>query len=389
MKKKIVILGSTGSIGKTLLDILYKDKEKFNILLLTANKNHKSLLQQAKKFKVKNLIITNPKSYKILKEKISGSNIKVFNDFEKYKLVFKYKADYVMSAITGIEALKPTIDIVKHTKKIAIANKESIICGWNLIKKEIKKYKTEFVPIDSEHFSIWSLLNNKLDCSNIIEKIFITASGGPFYKYPLDKFSSITPRLALNHPNWNMGKKISIDSSTMMNKVFEVIEAKNIFNLSYKQIYILTHQSSYLHAIVKFNNGIIKLLIHDTSMKIPIFNSIYKNSKKSIKSNDLQVDKLNNLNLQLINQHRFPSIKILKLLPKKHSLFETVILSSNDELVKLFLEGKIKFNEISHLILKIAKKGEFIKYKKISPRNIDEIIKLSKFVRLKTNSLSI
>ena len=154
----------------------------------------------------------------------------------------------------------------------------------------------------------------------------------------------------------------------MMNKVFEVIEAKNIFNLSYKQIYILTHQSSYLHAIVKFNNGIVKLLIHDTSMKIPIFNSIYNDIRKSIKSKDLQIEKLNNLNLQSVNQNRFPSIKILKLLPKKHSLFETVILSANDELVKLFLEGKIKFNEISDLILKIGKMGEFIKYKKISPK---------------------
>ena len=187
-----------------------------------------------------------------------------------------------MSAITGFQGLKPTLDIIKFTKVIAIANKESIICGWSLIKKNLNKYKTKFIPVDSEHFSIWSLIDNTKYKN--FEKIYLTASGGPFRILPLNRFKKITPNKALKHPNWSMGKKISIDSATMMNKVFEVIEAKKIFDLNYIQLEILIHPQSYLHAIVKFNNGLTKLLVHDTKMEIPIFNSIYYEENQKIKS---------------------------------------------------------------------------------------------------------
>ena len=163
-----------------------------------------------------------------------------------------------MSAISGIDGLLPTHKIINRTKLIAIANKEAIICGWPLIKKELKKHKTEFIPVDSEHFSIFSLLNDK--DKNDIEKIFITASGGPFRNLPKKKFKKVKLRDALKHPNWQMGKKITIDSATMMNKVFEVIEAKNIFNSNYNKISILIHPKSYVHAIIKFKNGLSKFL---------------------------------------------------------------------------------------------------------------------------------
>ena len=160
MKRKIAILGSTGSIGKTLLDIIAKDKKNFDVHLLTANNDYKTLLKQAKKFKVKNLIITNRENYELLKKKTKKLNIKIFNNFEKLDKIFKFKVDYVMSSIVGIAGLEPTIKIIKFTKKIVIANKESIICGWNLIKKELKKNKTKFIPVDSEHFSLWFGLQN-------------------------------------------------------------------------------------------------------------------------------------------------------------------------------------------------------------------------------------
>ena len=185
-KKKIAILGSTGSIGKTLLKIIKKDKKDYEIVLLSADVNYKELLKQAKYFKVKNLIITNQDSYlKIKKDKYS-KNIQIFNNFNNFKKIFKKKINYTMSSITGIQGLKPTIDIIKYSKKIAIANKESIICGWNLIEKNLKKYKTQFIPVDSEHFSIWYALR----CTDIqlVDKIYITASGGPFLNLPLNKF---------------------------------------------------------------------------------------------------------------------------------------------------------------------------------------------------------
>jgi len=387
MIKRIVILGSTGSIGKTLIKVLEKEKTKIKILLLSANNNYKELLRQVKIFNVRNIIITNKASFQIVKKILKNKKVKVFNDFLSFEKIFNVKkVDYTMSAISGLEGLKPTLDIIKFTKNIAIANKESIICGWPLILKNLQKYKSNFIPVDSEHFSILSLIDGD---NSGIEKIFITASGGPFNKYPLNKFKSITPKLALNHPNWQMGKKISIDSATMMNKVFEVIEAKKIFNIDYKKLFILVHPNSYVHAIVKFSNGLTKILIHDTNMSIPIFNSLYRNTNKIIKSDDLNINKLNNLDFQKIDYKRFPVVKVLNLLPQNHSLFETVIVSANDKLVDLFLNKKIKFLDISRVLFKVLNTKEFKKYKLITPTNIAHIERLSKYVSLKIDSLCV
>ena len=381
MKKKIAILGSTGSIGKNLLEIVKKNKKEIEIVLLTANKDYKNLLLQAKKFNVKNLIITNPESYEKLKNKTIRSNIKIYNNFENLEKILKTRIDYVMNSIIGIDGLQPTLNIIKFTKKIAIANKESIICGWNLIKRKCNKSKTEFIPIDSEHFSLWMGIRSQ-QYQNI-EQIFITASGGPFINKSLKSFKNIKISEALKHPTWKMGKKISIDSATMINKVYEVIEAKNIFNIPYDKIQILTHPKSYVHAIVKFNNGIIKLIAHDTTMKIPIFNSIYLNEKKNIKSGNLNLNHLNSLKLKKVDLKKFPMIKILQKLPVNTSLFETVIVAANDTLVDLFLNKKIKFLEIQKLLFEIIKDKKFIKFKKIHPRNVSEILILNNYVRSK------
>tara|TARA_B100001063_G_scaffold196715_1_gene188738 strand:+ start:305 stop:1465 length:1161 start_codon:yes stop_codon:yes gene_type:complete len=384
-KKKIAILGSTGSIGKTLIKIINKDYKSFEVVLLTANKDYSTLLKQAKKFNVKNLIITNSKSYKILKKKCRRLNINVFNNYEILDKIFKKKIDYVMSSISGLEGLVPTFKIIKYTKNIAIANKEAIICGWNLIKKELLKNNTKFIPVDSEHFSVWYGLKNNND---LIERIYLTASGGPFLKLPLAQFKKIKLQDALNHPNWKMGKKISIDSATMMNKVFEIIEAKNIFNLKYNDLSILTHPQSFVHAIIKFKNGLIKIIAHKTSMEIPIFNTLYSNSK-ILKTNELDIKYINNLEFFKLDIKKYPVVKILNDLPNKSSLFETVIVSANDQLVDLYLRNKINFTKISNTMLKIIKLREFIKYKKNHPKSVQEIINLSTYVRLKVNSICI
>tara|TARA_B110000003_G_scaffold275642_1_gene318867 strand:+ start:530 stop:1693 length:1164 start_codon:yes stop_codon:yes gene_type:complete len=387
MKKKIVILGSTGSIGKNLLEIINKDKKKFKIELLTAKKNYKILLKQAKNFKVNNLIITDKKFYNIAKLKNDNKNIKIYNNFDDLKKIFKSKIDYTMSAIIGLDGLLPTFKMIRFTKKIAIANKESIICAWNIIKKELDKNKTKFIPVDSEHFSIWYALKNNLNKN--VKKINLTASGGPLLNYPLNKFSKLKISQVLKHPNWKMGKKITIDSSTMMNKVFEIIEAKKIFNLPYTRLSILIHPSSYVHALLEFNDGLVKVIVHDTTMKIPIFNTLYDFGQKKIKSQKLDLKKLNNLNLTKVNHSKFPIIKILKKLPKNDSLFETVLVSINDELVNLFLQKKIKYTDISKKLLLFINRNEFQKYKLISPRSISEIINLNEYVRFKVKTKGI
>ena len=386
--KKIIIFGSTGSIGTSLLNIIKKDKKNFNVRLISANKNYKKLIKQAIIFNVKNLIITDKTSFLKAKKLIKNKNINIYNNFSSFKKIFKNdKVDYTMSAITGFQGLKPTVDIIKFTRVIAIANKESIICGWNLIKKELRKYKTMFIPVDSEHFSIWSLIiNNKY---KNLEKIYLTASGGPFRKLPLNQFKNITQKKALKHPNWSMGKKISIDSATMMNKVFEIIEAKKIFDFRYDQLEILIHPESYLHAIVKFDNGLTNLLIHDTSMEIPIGNSLYYGENFKIKSNQLNIKILNNLNLKKVDVKRYPLIKILSNLSNKDSLFETVIVSANDNLVNKFLKNEIKFTDISKKLSKIIKLKEFKKFTKINPKSVNEIEKLADYVSLKINNSSV
>ena len=355
MKKKIAILGSTGSIGKTTFNIFKKNKNDFEIILLTTNRNVKILLKQAYFFNVKNLIITDKKKFLETKKKLSKEKIKVFNNFDDLNKIFKNKIDYTMSSISGLNGLIPTMRIIRFTRNIAIANKESIICAWNLIKAELVKRKTNFIPVDSEHF-------------------------------PLNKFNKISIKSALKHPNWSMGEKISIDSATMMNKVFEVIEAKNIFDLDYKQLSILIHPKSYVHTIVKFNNGLTKILVHDTNMKIPIFNSIYMNENKNLISNKLDLKVLNNLCFDIIDKKRFPAVKILELLPRQISLFETILVTINDILVNKFLNNEIKFNDISKYLIKFANNKEYLKFKKMMPKNIDHIIELSNIVSLNINS---
>ena len=379
MKKKIAILGSTGSIGKTLVEIIKKDKKNFEIVLLSAEENYKELLKQAKFFKVKNIVINNKASYLKIKKDRYSKKVKIFNNFNNFNKIFKKKIDYVMSSISGIEGFKPTIEIIKYTKKIAIANKEAIICGWDLIEKELKKNKTDFIPVDSEHFSIWYALKdiNK----QLIDKIYLTASGGPFLNKPL-KLNNIKIKQAIKHPNWKMGKKISIDSATMMNKVFEIIEAKKIFKIPYKKLSILIHPKSYVHAIIKFKNGLTKIVVHDTNMKIPIFNSLYS-SNNSINSKKLDFKILNNLDLKNINHKRFTVIKILNKLPEKSSLYETILVSINDKLVELFLDNKIKFTDISKKMHNILNLNDLKKYKMIKPKKIVEIINLSKKVKNK------
>ncbi len=387
MKKKVAILGSTGSIGKTLIEIIINDKKNFDVVLLAAKKNSKALINQAKLLNVKNIIISDKKSYSNLLSKNRNKNIQIFNDYENLDKILKTKIDYVMNSISGLEGLKPTLQIIKHTKKIAIANKESIICGWNLINKELKQYKTNFIPIDSEHFSIWSLIKNSSQDS--IDKIIITASGGPFLNKSNSQLKKIKPSDAIKHPNWKMGKKISIDSATLMNKIFEVIEAKKIFNIKFNKFKIFIHPKSYIHAIVKFKNGLIKIIAHDTDMKIPIFNSIYINQNNQILSKDIDFKVLNNLNLQEVNSKKFPVIKLLKKIPENESLYETLLVSMNDELVDLFLKKQISFQNISKNLIKYLNLYKFAKYKRQKPINLGQIVKLNNFVRLKTKNLSI
>ena len=382
MIKTVSILGSTGTIGKSLLNIIASDKKNFQIVLLTADKNHKLLIKQAKKFKVKNLIITNRKSYEILKDKLKkNKSINIFNNYNCFNKIFKKKIYYVMSSISGINGLPPTLKIIKYTQNIAIANKESIIVAWNLISKELKKNSTNFVPVDSEHFSIWYGLNNYRSSS--IDKIYLTASGGPFLNYDYKKLKNIEPKDALKHPKWKMGKKISIDSSTLMNKIFELIEAQKLFNIPKEKIDIIIHPNSLVHAIIELKNGLIKFIYHETSMKVPLANAIFAGKlniddfyKKNKKTDIL----LENLSFEKVKKKNFPIIKIKNRITEYPST-PIIINAVNELLVNLFLTKKLPYLSITKTILYILNDYNYRKYAIKKPKNIKEIVKIDTWAR--------
>ena len=350
---KIAILGSTGSIGLTALNIVRKNKKNFKIILLSTNSNVNRVFNQAKEFKVKNIIITGKKINNSWKKKFKKNSINIFYDFKNFKLILKNKLDYTLNSISGIDGLEPTINIIKFTKKIAIANKEAIICGWNLINKELIKNKTKFIPVDSEHFSIFKLINN--ENKQLINKIIITASGGPFLNKK-DNFKKIKIKDALNHPNWKMGKKISIDSANLMNKVFEVIEACKIFNFSKNKYRIVIHPQSYVHSIVRFKNGLIKMILYNTDMKIPISNTLYekKNSILKIKRLKVKINVIKNL----LKKYKIKKINCLKIDTEGYE--KTILIdffkNINNRIYPKFLiiehNNDQNYNKIDNLILR-------------------------------------
>ena len=384
---KIAILGSTGSIGKSTLDVIRKDKNFFEVVFLSANNNYKKLIQQAKEFNVKNILIKNQIFHERTERSLKNSKTKVYSGDISLTNIISKKLDYTMAAIVGVAGLQPTIDAIKISKTVALANKESIICGWEILSKLIKKYKTKILPVDSEHFSIMELTKDISD--EEVEEIIITASGGPFLNIPQNKLNYVKPTQAINHPNWKMGKKISIDSANLMNKVFEVIEACRIFKFNKKKYRIMIHPQSYVHSIIRFKNGLIKMILYNTDMKIPISNTLYgrKNHVLNVKKIDARI--LSKLSFQNVNTKRFPSIKLINKCLNLGFLAPTIVNASNEVLVNLFLNKKIGFLNIVKIINKIFRDKDFKKYAKRKPESIKDIQITDNWARLKTLAMCV
>ena len=375
MRKKICILGSTGSIGISTLEIISKDKKNFDVILLSGNSNFKLLISQALKFKPKYIYSNNFFLTKKIKYFCKKNKIIIISDLNKLK---KIKFDITISAISGIAGLLPTLNIIKFSKKILIANKESIICGWKFINKELKKYNCFFTPIDSEHFSISNLIQNKN--KNLIKNIYLTASGGPFFNKKLN-LNKVTPTQAVKHPNWKMGKKISVDSANLMNKILEIIEASLIFNLPLNKFKIIIHPQSLIHAIIEFRNGLSSMLYHNNDMKIPIANSLYDNfymNKENI--NKFCFEK--KLSFFPPNIKKFSSIKILGLNKILNETGFILINVLNEILVERFLNNKILFTDIVYKLRVILNSNlvkNYLKNNRI--RRINDVFKAYNFAR--------
>ena len=340
------------------------------------------MAEQAKQFNVKNVLIKNKKFHLKIKNLLKKTKTRVYSGEVSIKNIVSMKLDYTMSAVVGLAGLQPTIDAIKISKTVALANKETIICGWQILSKLIKKYKTKIVPVDSEHFSIMELtqgVNNEE-----IEEIIITASGGPFLNIPLRKLKKIKPKQAINHPNWKMGKKISVDSANMMNKVFEVVEAHRLFKFDKSKYKIMIHPQSYVHSIIRFKNGLTKMVLYNTDMKIPISNTLYKSKNNFFKTPNLEIKRLNNLNFQKANPKTFPSINLLNKCFTSGFSTPIIINAANEVLVDLFLKGKIEFLDIVKMINRILKVQDFKKYAKKNANSVKSIKIIDNWARLKT-----
>ena len=372
MKKKLLLLGSTGSIGKSSLNIIRNYKSKLAIVALSTNKNIRLIVKQSKEFKVKNLIINDYESYKKILNFGLNKKIRIFNNISDFLNKNKIKFDVTIVGISGFDGLDPTLKVIPYSKNLSSANKESIICGWKFINRRLKKYKTNFIPLDSEHFSIWSLIKNSNN--KMISKIYLTASGGPFLNKSKSKIRNAKVSDVIKHPNWNMGHKISVDSATLMNKLFELIEASKIFNLPINKFDVIIHPKSYVHALVNFKNGLSKILIHDTQMEIPIFNSIFYQTSEVYKINrDINFQNLNGKTFIKPNNSTFPLLKLINGYKSKDSFYEIILVTVNDYFVTKFLNGNINFQKMQIKMLKKLKDPYLSKYYNKHPKKINDI----------------
>ena len=375
--KTIAILGSTGSIGKSVLEIVQKTK-KLDVFLIYANKNYSKIISQVKIFKPKIVIINNSEVYFKIKKKFKNKKIIFLNNSYNLKKYFK-NIDITVSAIPGIAGLEPTINFIKFSKKMLLANKESIVCGWELIKENAKKYKTKLAPIDSEHFSIGQLI--KKYSNDEIKKIYITASGGPFLKLDKNKFKSIKPKDAIKHPKWKMGKKISVDSATLMNKVLELTEALKLFPFRIDKYEIIIHPQSLIHAIVKLTNGTMIFLYHEPDMKIPIANALFDNfNYLDFLKNGKKINTIQDLNFFPVNKEKFP---VINLIPKMNSSKSgpIIINAANEIFVDQFLKNNMHFDRISSYLKLVLKNKNYIKTSNMLSNSIKNIYKIDSWSR--------
>ncbi len=358
MKKRIIILGSTGSIGKNALKIVNHLKDEFELVAIAANSNVKDLIEQINTFKPEGAGIFDERHHKNLSENVN-SKCRIFSGQRGIRaLVREHEADIVVNSIVGAAGLLPTLDSIESGKSVALANKESLVVAGKLVMAEAKKNNVEILPVDSEHSAIWQCLIGE-NYSNI-KNIILTASGGPFLKRNIDTYESITVEEALDHPNWDMGNKITIDSATLMNKGFEFIETHWLFGIPGDRIKIMIHPQSIVHSMVEFNDGSIKAQIGIPDMRIPIqFALTYPERKKGTVDNRSLFNSMQ-LEFEQPDLEQYPCLRLAIQALKVSGTAPAVLNAANEMAVNAFLRKEIKFTEIPVLIERTVKNHDVI-----------------------------
>lgn len=360
-KKKIAILGSTGSIGTQALEIAREQKDQLQIEVLTANSNADLLIAQAKEFNPNHVVIADESKYLYVKEALANDDIKVFAGSKSIADVMEItSADTVLTAMVGYSGLLPTIKAIQNKKRIALANKETLVVAGELITQLCEENKVNLIPVDSEHSAIFQCLVG--EDLNTIDKIILTASGGPFRGKKRSDLAEVTKAQALKHPNWSMGAKITIDSATLMNKGLEVIEAKWLFGVKGSQIEAVVHPQSIIHSMVEFNDGSIKAQMGLPDMKLPIHYAFFFPERVTTDFKRLSFKEMNTLTFEEPDQDTFRNLALAYHAMDKGGNMACILNAANEIAVEAFLHDKIKFLEIAELNEKCMQQVSFIKH---------------------------
>lgn len=373
--KKVAILGSTGSIGTQTLEVISHIKDQFKVEVLSAHSNYNLLIEQAKKFKPKTIIFGDSSKSKILEKNLNNEEIDILYGEDSLNNFFKYSdPDIVLTALVGKSGLLPTINAINNNINIALANKETLVIAGDIIRKLCKENNVDILPVDSEHSAIYQCLIGEKYKN--IEKIILTASGGPFRGKSIDELKYVKKEDALNHPNWEMGNKISIDSSTLMNKGLEVIEAKHLFNIDINSIEVVVHPQSIIHSMVEFNDGSIKAQLGDPDMKLPIQFALGYPERLKNNFKKFNFLKNNNLTFEKPCLKTFNNLKLAFEAGKKGGNSPCILNASNEVVVEAFLKEKIDYLDMTKFIEESLNKISYI-----ATPNLEQLIETDLITR--------
>ena len=374
-KRTIAILGSTGSIGTQTLQVVEEHPDKFEVYAITANTRVDELIQQARKFMHEAVVIADDSKYPKLKEALADLPIKVYGGYESICQIVESKPiDIVVTAMVGFSGLRPTINAIKAGKAIALANKETMVVAGELINELAMKHQTPILPVDSEHSAIFQCLAGEMN--NKVEKLILTASGGPFRTFTKEQLEHVTVQQALKHPNWSMGAKITIDSASMMNKGFEVMEAKWLFGVGAEDIEVVVHPQSVIHSMVQFGDGAIKAQLGTPDMRLPIMYALTYPNRLHSSFDRLDWNSLKELTFEKPDLERFPNLQHAYTALAQGGNMPCVVNAANEICVAAFLNDRIKFSAMPHLIERAMQQAHFI-----HKPTLDDYLETDKAVR--------
>ena len=374
-KRQIAILGSTGSIGTQTLQVVEEHPECFEVYAITANTRVDELIAQARKFMPEAVVIADETKYQQLKEALNDLPIKVYAGYEAIcQIVESGPIDIVVTAMVGFSGLRPTINAIKAGKAIALANKETMVVAGELINALAMEHKTPILPVDSEHSAIFQCLAGEMH--NKVEKLILTASGGPFRTFTKEQLEHVTKEQALKHPNWSMGAKITIDSASMMNKGFEVMEAKWLFGVAAKDIEVVVHPQSVIHSMVQFEDGAIKAQLGTPDMRLPIMYALTYPSRLTSSFGRLDWNSIKEFTFEKPNLEVFPNLRLAYEALDKGGNIPCVVNAANEVCVAAFLNDRVRFTDMPRLIERAMNEATYI----LKP-TLDDYLETDKEIR--------